>query len=220
MNEDFHMGYSQIIKQLSAGIAHEVRNPLTAVKGFLHLLKEEVNHDYIKVMEKELDKALSTLDHLLHVAKPDFQNEPSFPINLCQELDSIAYLFQEKLYNIKIEKHYRDDAIMMIGKRNLLIKAIFNLMKNAIEAIKDQGKIIIEQFFEDGWIHIKISDNGVGIPEESLAMLGTPFFSTKTDGTGMGLTQVFTSIHNHNGHISVQSEVGKGTTFHIRLPIH
>lgn len=208
------------IKQLTAGIVHEVRNPLSAVKGFLHLLKEENNPKYVNTMEVELNKALATLNNLLHVTKPDFQDEPSFPINLCQELDSISYLFHEKLFNIKIEKNYADEGVMIIGKRNLLIKALFNLIKNAIEAIKTHGKIVINQFVEEGMVHIKISDNGVGIPEESLTMLGTPFFSTKMDGTGMGLTQVFTTIHNHNGTVSIQSEVGKGTTFHICLPIH
>ncbi|WP_442596428.1 ATP-binding protein [Neobacillus sp. D3-1R] len=207
------------IKQLTAGIVHEVRNPLSAVKGFLHLLKEENNPKYLHTMEVELDKALSTLNNLLHVTKPDFQDEPSFPINLCQELDSIAYLFHERLFNIKIEKNYADEAVMIVGKRNLLIKAFFNLIKNAIEAIKTHGKIIIKQYVEDSMVHIKITDNGVGIPDESLTMLGTPFFSTKMDGTGMGLTQVFTTIHNHNGRVSIESEVGKGTTFHICLPI-
>lgn len=207
------------IKQLTAGIVHEVRNPLSAVKGFLHLLKEDNNPRYLNTMEEELNKALSTLNNLLHVTKPDFLDEPSFPINLCLELDSIAYLFHEKLFNIKIEKNYADEGVMIVGKRNLLIKALFNLIKNAIEAIKTHGRITINQYVEENMVHIEIIDNGVGIPDESLTMLGTPFFSTKMDGTGMGLTQVFTAIHNHNGRISVQSEVGKGTTFHICLPI-
>ncbi|HLO12310.1 MAG TPA: ATP-binding protein [Pseudoneobacillus sp.] len=210
---------SNSVQILAAGIAHEVRNPLTAVKGFLKLLKEEMNHPYLITIEQELDKALSTLTNLLHVTKPDFHDEPSVPINLCQELDSVAYLFQEKLYQIQIVKDYQNPEVMVVGKRNGLIKALFNLMKNAIEAIDHDGNIVIEQYIMDGSFNLKITDTGIGIPEEKLTMLGTPFFSTKSNGTGMGLTQVFTIIHNHNGRISVKSEVGKGTTFHILLPI-
>jgi two-component system, sporulation sensor kinase A len=210
---------SHSIQQIAAGIAHEVRNPLTAVKGFIQLLKEENNHHYLNTMEKELDNALATLNHLLHVTKPELQNESSVHVNLCQELDSIAYLFQEDLYKIKIEKSYQDPDVMISGKRNALIKALFNLVKNAIEAINVHGKIILNQYIDNDYVHIEISDTGIGISEESLAILGTPFYTTKSNGTGMGLPQVFTTIHHHNGRISVQSEIGKGTTFHISLPI-
>jgi two-component system, sporulation sensor kinase A len=214
-----HLVKMSSIQQLSAGIVHEVRNPLTAVKGFLHLLKEESDHNYLSTMEVELNKALGTLNHLLHIAKPQLQDEPFTSINLCQELDSIAYLFQEKLYSIKFEKHYRDQDVMVLGKRNSLMKAFFNLYKNAIEAIQDHGEIIIEQYVEDEMFHIKITDNGDGITKENLSMIGSPFFSTKNGGTGLGLPQVYTTIQNHNGNITVQSEIGKGTTFHICLPL-
>ncbi|MHC0037620.1 two-component system sensor histidine kinase NtrB [Pseudoneobacillus sp. C159] len=207
------------VQILAAGIAHEVRNPLTVVRGFLQLLKEEMNHPYLTTMEQELDKALSTLTNLLHVTKPDIHDEPSTPIDLCKELDSIAYLFQEKLYNIEIVKLYQNPGVMVVGKRNALIKAIFNLMKNAIEAISHNGKIVIEQFVKDDRINLKITDSGIGIAKENLTKLGTPFFTMKRDGTGMGLSQVFSVVHHHNGRISVQSEIGKGTTFHICLPL-
>ncbi|MDW7617860.1 ATP-binding protein [Peribacillus simplex] len=72
---------------------------------------------------------------------------------------------------------------------------------------------------KSGRIHIKVSDTGVGIPDDKLKMLGTSFFSTKSEGTGLGHTQVFTTIHKHGGNISVQSIVGKGTTFHVQLPV-
>jgi two-component system, sporulation sensor kinase A len=207
------------IQILAAGIAHEVRNPLTVVRGFLQLLKEEMNHPYLPTMEQEIDKALSTLTHLLHVTKPEFDEEPSTPIDLCQEIDSVAYLFQEKLYNIEILKVYQNPGVLITGKRNALIKAIFNLMKNAIEAIRHNGKIVIEQYIKDGNLNLRMTDTGIGLSKEKLAMLGTPFFSTKNDGTGMGLTQVFKVVHHHNGQISVQSEPGIGTTFHIVLPL-
>lgn len=205
--------------QIAAGIAHEVKNPLTSVKGFLQLLKESHPHPYITIMEDELGRALNTLQNLLHVSKPDLLDEPLIPIDLCKELASLITLFQERLYTVEVEMDLRDSEKRIVGKRNLFQRAFFNLIKNALEAIEGKGKIRIEHFYEDEWIHIKIIDSGVGIPKEKIKMLGTPFFTSKCDGTGLGLTQVFTTIHEHHGIISIQSEVGKGTTFHIQLKV-
>lgn len=202
--------------QMAASIVHEVKNPLTSVKGFLQLLKESQNHAYLDTMELELDKALDTLQNLLQVSKPDLLDEPQTPINLCKELESLLFLFQDN--NVKAEMKFSDENRNVVGKKNLLLKAFFNLFKNAIEAIPEKGVIQIEHFYKNGWIHIKMSDTGVGISEEKLKMLGTPFFTTKNNGTGLGLTQVYTTIYDHGGDISVQSLVGVGTIFHIQLP--
>ncbi|MFD6439494.1 ATP-binding protein [Peribacillus sp. NPDC060186] len=210
------------IGQIAAGIVHEVKNPLTSVKGFLQLLKESQPHPYLDTMETELEKALETLQNLLHVSKPDLHEEPFVPIDLCKELASLLLLFQDKLYNVDIEWDLRDSDRKVVGKRNLFLKAFFNLVKNAIEAIEGiqgKGKIRIEHYYKRGRIHIKLSDTGVGISKDKLKMLGTPFYSTKSEGTGLGLTQVFTTIHKHGGNVSVKSVVGKGTTFHVQLPV-
>lgn len=208
------------IGQVAAGIAHEVKNPLTAVKGFLDLFKETHSHPYLNTMESELNKALDTLKNLLQVSKPDLQDEPLMTLNLCKELDSLVFLFQERLYNVEMEMDLRNPEKTIKGKRNLFLKAFFNLITNAIEAIEDKGKIKIEHYYKNSQVHIKISDTGVGVPKEKLKMLGTPFFTSKSEGTGLGLTQVFTTIHEHGGSISVQSTIGEGTTFHIQLPVN
>jgi two-component system sporulation sensor kinase A len=206
------------IGQMAAGIAHEVRNPLTTVKGFFQLLQKELNHSYFPIIVDELDNAIKTLNNLLQVAKPDFDNEANVSINLCSELDSLIFLFQEKLYNVTVTKIFRDSDREVVGKKNLILKAFFNLIKNAVEAIEGKGEIIVEHFYKNGRIHVKIHDTGMGIPKEQIRILGTPFFSTKTDGTGMGLTQVFTTIHEHGGHVHVESELRKGTIFYVELP--
>ncbi|WP_245618078.1 ATP-binding protein [Domibacillus tundrae] len=208
------------IGQITAGIAHEVKNPLTAVKGFLQLLKESHSHPYLQTMENELDKALMTLQNLLQVSKPDLQDEPLVPIYFYKELESLMLLFQDKLYNVEVEMDLRDPEKWILGKKNLYLKAFFNLIKNALEAISEKGKIKIIHYCENQWIHIQVTDTGVGVPKEKLNMLGTPFFSSKADGTGLGLTQVYTTIHEHGGHISVDSKLGEGTTFYIRLPVN
>jgi two-component system, sporulation sensor kinase A len=205
--------------QIAAGIAHEVKNPLTSVKGFLQLIKESNSHPYFDFMESELEKAFNTLQDLLHVSKPDLLNEPLVTIDLCKELYSLISLFQDKLYTIELELNLNDSDKKIVGKRNILQKAFFNLLKNAFESIGGKGKINIEHFYQDEWIHVKISDSGIGIPKEKVKMLGTPFFTNKENGTGLGLTQVITAIHEHDGNISFQSELSKGTTIHVQIPI-
>jgi anti-anti-sigma factor len=206
------------IGQIAAGIAHEVKNPLTAVKGFLQLLKEESSHQYLDLAYSELENALDTLQNLLQVSKPDLENEPFSSINLCSELESLLYLFRDQSYRVQIETSFSDVNQKVYGRKNQLKKAFFNLLKNACEAISDTGKITVKHYKENGSITISITDTGVGIPKEQLNLLGTPFFTSKADGTGMGLTQVFSTIYEHRGTIQVQSQVGAGTTFIIQFP--
>ncbi|SOC25386.1 two-component system sporulation sensor kinase A [Ureibacillus xyleni] len=204
--------------QIAASIVHEVKNPLTRVKGFLQLLKQDQPHNFLDTMDSELEKALTILHSLLFVSKPDLTDEPFVSIELSKEIESTLSLFQEKLENVKLVIQIRDSNKKVVGKRNSLLKAIFNLIKNAIEAISEEGTIKVEHYYQNGWVHVKVSDSGVGVSQEQLKMLGTPFFTTKDHGTGLGLTQVYTTIYDQGGDISVQSEVGKGTTFHVKLP--
>ncbi|WP_018751804.1 ATP-binding protein [Paenibacillus sanguinis] len=208
------------VGQIAAGIAHEVKNPLTAVKGFLQLLKEESNHKYLDYAYSELENAISTLQNLLSVSKPDLEDEPFDIIDLTAELESLLYLFQEKTYQIAIERHFLNTDARVYGKRNQLKKAFFNLLKNAFEAISNRGTIRIKHYEAGEHLVIVISDTGIGIPEDKLKLLGTPFYTSKVEGTGMGLTQAFSTIYEHDGMIRVKSEVGKGTEFTVHLPIY
>ncbi len=206
------------IGQIAAGIAHEVRNPLTSVKGFLQLLQKEFSHKYIDLACSELDQAISTLQDLLQVSKPDLEDESYVAINLCSELESLLYLFQDQIYRVRIVKNFHDSHEVIYGKRNQLKKAFFNLLKNAFEAIPNEGIIAIEHYRMGDFVYVIISDTGVGVPKDKIQLLGTPFFTTKDDGTGMGLTQVFSTIYQHGGLIDVKSTEGIGTTFTIQFP--
>jgi anti-anti-sigma factor len=207
------------VGQIAAGIAHEVRNPLTAVKGFLQLIQQEYPHKYLDIALEELEDALSTMQNLLHVSKPDLHNEEVSSINLCSELESVLYLFQEQIYHVQVVKEFTDTQLTIYGKPNQLKKAFFNLIKNAFEAIPEKGTVTIKHFLDREYLSVSISDTGVGIPQEKIALLGSPFFTSKPEGTGMGLTQVFSTIYDHNGKIEVQSEPGVGTEFMIRFPV-
>lgn len=205
------------VGEMAAGIAHEVRNPLTSVKGFLQLLKEVQPHGYIDIAMEELERALSTLNHLLQVSKPDTE-EPYVLVDLNKEFDAVINLFQDQMYRIHVGKKYHHQTFPIHIKKNSFMKTIFNLLKNAFEAIDGEGKITIELLDKDGFANILIRDSGVGIPKDKIILLGTPFFSSKSEGTGMGLTQVFSTLEEHNGSIHVESDVGKGTLFLLQLP--
>lgn len=217
---DLRMDRLASVGQIAAGIAHEVRNPLTAVKGFLQLLKEESNHKYLDYAFSELDNAINTLQNLLNVSKPDLENEPYDVIDLCSELESLLYLFQERSYHISIRREFSNTDARVYGKRNQLKKALFNLLKNAFEAITERGTITIKHYRSQGNIIIAIADTGCGIPKDKVELLGTPFYTSKVEGTGMGLSQVFSTIYDHNGIVRVKSEIGVGTQFTILLPIY
>lgn len=215
-----HLDRLASVGQIAAGIAHEVRNPLTSVKGFIQLLQKDSPHPYLDIARSELDHAILTLQNLLQVSKPDFENEDFQQVNLCVEIESVLSLFQDQFYRIdfQVELHNRETKIIV--QKNLLKKAFFNLLKNAVEAIPDKGKIVIEhRAFKDS-VQIIFRDTGTGIPQEKIALLGTPFFSTKEEGTGMGLTQVFTTIYQHGGKIDVNSSPNQGTEFIITLPMN
>jgi anti-anti-sigma regulatory factor/two-component sensor histidine kinase len=208
------------IGQISAGIAHEIRNPLTAVKGFLQLLQEKLPEEkYLDIMNEELERAILTVQNLLHVSKPDTDDEPYTAVSLCTELESILYLFQDQLYQVKLETDFRDKHALVLGRTGSLKKALFNLIKNGIEAIQGEGLIKVTHYVKDACVHIEIEDSGEGIPEEKLGMLGTPFYTTKTEGTGLGLVQVFSTIYEHGASIEVDSAPGRGTRFHLTFPL-
>jgi len=215
---EYHLSRLAAVGQIAAGIAHEVRNPLTAVKGFLQLLHEHHPHNYLEIAQTELENAITTLQDLLTVAKPDLDDEPLSKFSLCVELEALLNLFQDQMYRVAVHKDLRDAQVEVHGKRGQLKKAFFNILKNSFEAIPQEGHIHVRHFANANSICVIISDTGVGIPEEKLSMLGTPFFTTKANGTGMGLAQVFSTVYQHGGSIQVESEEGIGTTFTFHFP--
>ncbi|GGH78478.1 rsbT co-antagonist protein RsbR [Pullulanibacillus pueri] len=218
--DDNHLSQLASVGQIAAGIAHEVKNPLTAVKGFLQLLQREKPHQYIDIAQSELESALAILNNLLQVSKPDLENEDYQTLKLSVEIEAILNLFLDKMYDIEMITEFKHPDALIYGKKNQLKRAFFNLIKNAIESIDGKGTVTVIQDIEDKDVVITIKDTGVGIPKEKLTLLGTPFFTTKEQGTGMGLAQVFSVIYQHEGKISVESKEKVGTTFTIKMPLN
>lgn len=200
------------ISQMAAGIAHEIRNPLTSVKGFLQLMEQNYKEEYARIAHSELERAIDILNDFMSVTKPSHHHEKETEFNICTEIKSILLLFQNHFYKISLSQNFASDHAMIYGKREQIKKALFNIIKNAIEAMPNGGTLIVNQKEDSDYVYLSISDTGIGIPKEKLRLLGTPYFTMKEDGKGMGLVQVFEAVKKSGGTIRIESEENEGTT--------
>ncbi|QWC24622.1 PAS domain S-box protein [Bacillus haikouensis] len=205
--------------QLAAGIAHEVRNPLTSINGFLQLLRDDADiktKEYLEIVFSEIKRIELVLSELLILAKP--QSVTYKRINIVETLDHVAKLLNTNaiLYNIEIQTAFKQEELYIRGDENQLKQVFINLVKNAIEAMPHGGSIRIHAGMNDyNKVEISFKDEGVGMKKQVLDKLGEPFFTTKTKGTGLGLTICLRILRDHSADINVQSEQGEGTTFSI-----
>jgi len=210
-----------IAGQLAAGIAHEIRNPITALKGFLQLMKLDLQtkSDYWDIMESELERIETISNELLYLAKPCAAKLK--PIELKRLILEVCLLLesQANLHNIIIVKRIPEEDVVIFGNETQIKQVFVNIIKNAIEVMANGGKITINVEKQEESVNVSIIDEGCGIPKDHLEKIGNPFFTTKKDGTGLGLMVTYNIIRNHRGTISVVSEVDVGTTFTITLPL-
>jgi signal transduction histidine kinase len=209
--------------QLAAGIAHEIRNPLTSLKGFLQLIASgRGNKDnFYDIMKSELVRIESIVSELLMLSKPQIY-ELAFKDTRQMMTDTVNLLeTQAILHNVIIEFQAGSKPLWVMGVENQLKQVFINVLKNAIEAMPDGGVVTISMSHdEDGAVNIRIQDQGSGISKEQLSKIGQPFYTTKDKGTGLGLMVTYKIVDNHQGQITAESELGIGTTFIIRLPYH
>ncbi|QCR31617.1 ATP-binding protein [Lysinibacillus sp. SGAir0095] len=209
--------------QMAASIAHEIRNPMTSLKGFVELLRLNSNDDhqnYLSVMDSELQRMESILTELLYLSKPKERSYDETSIvdvtNEVIELMLPHALKQNILLKMDNCNYY---PIKIMGNHNRLKQMLINLVKNAIEVMANGGVIVIKLENHDGGVNVSVIDKGTGLTDAEMNQLFTPFFTTKPTGTGLGLTLVKKVVEEHNGSISIESSVGLGTTFKISLPV-
>ncbi|MBO2946200.1 PAS domain-containing protein [Paenibacillus sp. F411] len=209
------------VGQLAAGVAHEIRNPLTALKGFTKLMsgKGMGNDMYIDIMLNELNRIEQIVSELLVLAKPqaiDFVEKDLTPI-----LQDVLMLLesQANMNNVEMNALFTE-GLRVFGVENQLKQVFINILKNAIEAMPSGGRVdvLAELHADQQQIIVQFIDNGTGIPASKLAKLGEPFYSTKNKGTGLGLMVSYKIIQNHKGTIRFESEEGQGTTVTIAIP--
>lgn len=223
LNEDLAIQSDKlsVVAHMSAAIAHEVRNPLTSISGFIQLLQEQrhLKKEYIDVIFSEIERIELVLSEMLLLSKPQVATLKRFDI--IKTLDYVVALISTKanMNSIEIKMIKRTEPIWVYGEENQLKQVFINIVKNAIEAMQHGGRVNINLVSDCQSVSIYISDTGCGIPRETLGKIGQPFYTTKEKGTGLGLTTCFKIIENHKGKIHISSQVGVGTTFEVILPI-
>ncbi|MGX9134121.1 ATP-binding protein [Rummeliibacillus sp. JY-2-4R] len=214
----------QVISELSASVAHEIRNPLTATHGFLQLLNDSESipskeKTYIDFSLKELNRAENIVSDFLSFSKPqcenvietDLQNEIEYALNILKPYAN--------MHNVNFQFRFENTLNIALDKSQIQ-QCLINLIKNGIEAMQGHGgTLTINTTNIKSNIVLKISDTGIGMTDEEIESLGKPYYSTKKQGTGLGMVMVYNAINKIGGTIIVESKKGSGTTFNIVIPV-
>jgi len=224
---------------LAAGMAHEIKNPLVTIKTFTQLLPErhadeDFRQDFSSLVATEVARIDGIVNQLLSFSKPA---QPHLvPMKIHQTVEQTLKLIQEQLSlrNITLNTHFRAKQDLILGDADLLAQTFVNLNLNAIDAIGNDGTITVtttnctyrfarggnpEDAIKKDCVRLQISDTGKGIEREQLQKIFDPFFTSKSEGTGMGLSVAHGIILEHDGVIEVESTPGRGTSFFIYIPI-
>ncbi|MBY6037902.1 PAS domain S-box protein [Fictibacillus nanhaiensis] len=213
-----------VVGELAAGVAHEIRNPLTSLKGFVQLIQNQTNdyNQYLSIILSEVDRIEHIIKEFLVLSKSNTQN---FDLASAEEIikDTVDLLnTQAIIKNIEIRTEFEEQLPLIYCDPMQLKQVFINFIKNAIEAssIGMYVEVKMRMSADHEYVQIQIRDFGCGMDEAILKKIGKPFFTTKNEGTGLGLMVSNNIIKHHNGKIDVKSEKGKGTNFLISLPVN
>jgi signal transduction histidine kinase len=214
---------------LTAGLAHEIRNPLVAIKTLTQLLPERLDDEefrtnFLAIASGEVDRLSSLVNELLEFARP---TEPKLqPEDLREIMNGMILLIspETKKKAVEIVKHYEDNLPPILVDREQIRQVFLNILINAIDATPEGGRIDIQirSFVKDDgqeFIQVETHDTGAGIPEEHIEHIFTPFFTTKEKGSGLGLAISNQIVQEHQGTITVESRPGAGSSFIIDFPL-
>jgi two-component system, sporulation sensor kinase A len=210
-----------IVGQLAASVAHEIRNPLTSLKGFIHLLQETEQLDaanYYNIMDKELDRIDQIMEQLLLLSKPQVRTYKKTCLKEIVEFVETLLQPEAIAQNVQIQTDMAQNMPLIDAEENELKQVLINLFKNAIDSMANGGVITIKGELIDDRIHVAVEDQGCGIPADRIKKMCEPFYTTKEKGTGLGLMVSSKIMKEHNGELQFESVVGKGTTVRMVLP--
>lgn len=223
-DELVHAEKNHIVSQLTAAISHEIRNPLTTVRGFLQLMagKEltlQQRDHYIRYAMEGIDQANGIITDYLSFARPTIERRR--PICPHDEIDFILPLIQPLavLSNIQINWTHSNpmEPVYIMGEAGKLRQILMNLMKNAIESMQGGGTLSVKVDAGETDLCIQIEDTGVGMSEEQIKRIGMPFYTTKEKGTGLGLMVVISLLKTMNGKIEISSKNNQGTLISLKF---
>ena len=215
---------------LTAGLAHEIRNPLVAIKTFLQLLPEKFDDEefrnyFLNVASGEVERISSLITELLDFSRP---SEPQLKEeNVNEIVDKMVMLLttETKKKNLKITKQLAENLPLILVDKDQIKQVFLNIILNAVQATPENGAITIvtrsfEKNSDETILQIEIKDNGPGIPAQELEYIFSPFYTTKAQGSGLGLSISNLIVEEHHGYIEVESQVGSGTSFTVNLPLN
>jgi signal transduction histidine kinase len=209
------------IGQLAASVGQELHDPLSIIKNCAYYLNMKLRHPderakkHIKIMEMEIARSNKIINNLLSFAQDE---KPTLRKTQLNTIMKGALSRSPVPQSVAVITKLGEDLLPLMADPGQIEQVFINLISNAVQAVSDRGRLEITTRAEDGFIVAEFKDNGCGIPEENLGRLFEPLFTTKAKGIGLGLAVSRTLVEGHGGAIEVESEVGKGTTFRVRLP--
>jgi two-component system NtrC family sensor kinase len=210
--------------ELAAGLAHEIRNPLAGIAGVVEIMGKELpatspSRAVIGEVHNEILRIQAILNDLLSYARP---RPPNFhSANLNTTIEQAVEISRQQVRTKPIQVRFEPNAALPLVEHDpaLIQQVVLNLILNGIQAISAAGEVRVELSPYQEWVVIGVSDTGRGIPTEALPRIFKPFFTTRTEGTGLGLSLANSIVHSHGGHIDVTSTPGKGSQFKVSLPL-
>ena len=222
-----HLNYKELQKEKQIRlslfkITHEIKNPIAVIKGYLDMLNIEDRKQvkkYIPIIKSETDRLLTMLQDFLLINKMNLDLD-IMDINML--IEDVTFKLEDVLKekNIKLNLDLIDDEIYINGDYNRLSQVFINILKNSIEAIDKKGKIDIISKIVENDLEISILDNGIGISKDIINKIKEPFYTTKSKGSGLGVSLIYEIIEAHKGSVIYKSEYNKGTKVIIKLPLY
>ncbi|WP_332649627.1 two-component system sensor histidine kinase NtrB [Lysinibacillus sp. 54212] len=208
--------------EIAAGVAHEIRNPMTVISGFVQMINADSNSPYkryTEIIQSEIDRIDIIISEFLVLSRPQLGSFKE--LNMHDIVNEMVTFFKIECQNrnIELSKRAKDVYAVINGNENQIKQVFINIMKNAIEAIDRNGKISISLYTESGYVFIHLKDTGIGIPQQMLERIFEPFYTTKSKGTGLGMMITNKIIQDHGGKITIQSQENIGTEILIKIPI-
>ena len=209
--------------KMAAGVAHELRNPLSSIKGLALLLKSKIKDETggketADILVGEVERLDRSIGELLDYAKPARLNRKSLKINTVVEKTVQLIAMDIKSQRISLKLDLADDLPGVSGDEDKLVQLFLNLLLNGLQAMESDGLLSVKSFLNDDYIAVVIADSGNGIAPENLPRIFDPYFTTRNDGTGLGLAMSAKIVDEHEGKIIVTSEQGKGSRVMVLLP--
>jgi signal transduction histidine kinase len=210
--------------KLSAGLAHEIRNPLGSIEGAVQILgrpqlPEETRKEFTELASREVVRLKGLLTNFLEFARPQPPRIIASDIGLL--LESVAKLTSQTATMAKVAVQVESaEALPPVSVDPEQIKQVLlNLVINAVQATPDGGQISLRADQDGDWVRVEVEDEGVGIPPEDIERVFDPFFTTRSSGTGLGLSIAYQIVSQHGGHIAARANRQRGMTFSVTMPV-